>query len=247
MRLGIFQYDIHPDPEVNLKHIDTQVRTMENHGIDLLVLPEVCLTGFGGGKTIRGFEEDSEPINHLKSLSQIIPIIGSFRILENSKVYNRALFFDKQDIQMRYDKRILFRHWQEHHRFHPGDRPESFVHKGWQVAPFICYELRFPEIFRRQLDAELMIVVANWPRCRREHWLTLLRARAIENQAYVAGINRLGKVGAEEFTGDSVVFGPRGEAVLDMGSQEGCAWADLDLANLREYRKTFPILRDAQT
>lgn len=246
MRLALFQYDIEAEPEANVEKIRKQVQAIKCHGVDLLVLPEVCLTGFGAKKNTLGFSEDSELIQSFCEMSEMAPILGGFRIRENDKSYNRALFFHGKKIEARYDKQILFKHWREHERFQAGEQAITFDHRGWKIAPFICYELRFPEVFRNLLGSELLIVIANWPHCRREHWLTLLRARAIENQAYVAGVNRLGLVGDERFCGDSVVFGPRGELTLDMGNQEGCAWADLDLPGLHNYRKEFPVISDVR-
>lgn len=246
MRLALFQYNIEDEPEQNVEKIRKQVCNAKDHGIDLLILPEVCLTGFGAKKNTEGFAEESELIQSFCKMSEMMPILGGFRIRDQELSYNRALFFDGCKISARYDKQILFKHWREHDRFAAGKSPITFDHRGWKIAPFICYELRFPEVFRNLLGSELLVVIANWPRSRREHWLTLLRARAIENQAYVAGVNRLGSVGTEQFCGDSVIFGPRGELTLDMGNQEGCAWADLDLPGLRNYRKEFPVLNDCQ-
>lgn len=245
MRLALFQYVIETVPEKNLQKISDQVDFLSDKGVDLLILPEVCLTGFGNRHCSEGFKEDSSYIQSFVQMSQKVSILGGFRIFDQGVNFNRALFFHKGKICNRYDKQILFRHWEEHKRFEPGNRKERFDHEGWNVAPLICYELRFPEVFRALMGTELFIVIANWPESRREHWLTLLRARAIENQAYVAGSNRLGDVGEECFVGDSVIFGPRGEPTLNLGANEGCEWADLDLSSLRAYRENFPVLKDA--
>lgn len=245
MRLAIFQYSIEAEPMDNVEKIRQQVTYLQDKGVDLLVLPEVCLTGFGGNRHVGGFAEDSEFIAPFYEWSHKVPILAGFRIAHNEKAFNRALFLHQGVIQARHDKQILFRHWQEHKRFHAGNCVTRFEHRGWIVSPFICYELRFPEIFRSLIGTELFVVMANWPQSRREHWLTLLKARAIENQSYVVGVNRLGRVGTECFVGDSVIYGPRGETALQLGDQETCQWADLDLSSLRDYRDQFPILQDA--
>jgi len=114
------------------------------------------------------------------------------------------------------------------------------------VAPFVCYDLRFPEVFRiaAARGAQLLAVIANWPSAREAHWLTLLRARAIENQAYVAGVNRCGEDPRLRYTGRSVIIDPRGEVLADAGSDEAVITADIDLADLEEYRRSFPALAD---
>jgi len=122
----------------------------------------------------------------------------------------------------------------------------TFDWRGARVSPFICYDLRFPEVFRAatRRGAQVLVVIANWPATRVEHWVTLLRARAIENQAYVAGVNRCGNDPKLAYPGRSVIVGPWGEVMADAGDGEGVAWADLDFAALESYRREFPVLRD---
>jgi predicted amidohydrolase len=120
--------------------------------------------------------------------------------------------------------------------------------EGWNVQPTICYDLRFPELYRATgvRGAELICVIANWPAARESHWLTLLKARAIENQAYVAGVNRCGRDPNVEYSGRSQIIDPRGEVVADAGSAETIIAAELDREALRAYRAKFPALNDAR-
>src|SRR5690606_6307419 len=114
------------------------------------------------------------------------------------------------------------------------------------VSPLICYDLRFPEAFRlaTKQGAEMFVVIANWPTARVEHWLTLLKARAIENQAYVIGCNRVGRDPKVVYPGRSVIIDPRGNVLADAGGDPGVISSSIDAAALREYRKTFPALND---
>ena len=115
--------------------------------------------------------------------------------------------------------------------------------EGVRVTPFVCYDLRFPEPFRlRRRDTDLFAVVANWPEARREHWRTLLRARAIENQCYVAGVNRVGEGGGLHYAGDSAVVSPWGEVLVEGGPEEAVLFADVDPAVVRDARAKFPAL-----
>lgn len=146
----------------------------------------------------------------------------------------------------RYEKMHPFTHGGEAEHYAPGRAPVLFRWNDWTVAPFICYDLRFPEIFRHAvgLGAQLFVVIANWPHARTEHWTTLLRARAIENQAYVLGVNRCGSDPRLDYPGRSLVIAPDGTIIADAGEREGVLSADLDLDFLRDYRRRLPFLAD---
>ena len=123
----------------------------------------------------------------------------------------------------------------------------TFQAGEWTVSPFICYDLRFPEIFRTAAAShrpELYVVIANWPEKRILHWVRLLQARAIENQAYVVGVNRIGTDPYYHYPGRSLILDPHGEIVADAGADEGVLRACLDLASLRKYREGLPFLKD---
>jgi predicted amidohydrolase len=128
-----------------------------------------------------------------------------------------------------------------------GERPVAFRWNDCTVSPFVCYDLRFPEIFRQAAAAhqpELFAVIANWPEKRIQHWVRLLQARAIENQAYVIGVNRVGADPHLTYPGRSLIIDPQGEILVDAGSNEGCIRAKLDLPGLRKYREGLPFLAD---
>jgi omega-amidase len=250
LRVAIVQYDmVRGDSLATFELIKALILDKASSEIDLFVLPEVCLTGFSGGAKVAAFSEKDPLVEAFSKLAEETGayILGGFRIQDGSQSFNRALLFNESGIQARYDKQILFSYWKEHHLFSAGTKSVDFLIKGFHVAPFICYELRFPELFRAIAGAHVMPVIANWPSSRLHHWVTLLRARAIENQAYVIGVNRTGDVNDIRFPGNSVIIDPYGKPLLEMHHEEGCKFADLDLTSLLEYRKEFPVLEDAPT
>jgi predicted amidohydrolase len=148
---------------------------------------------------------------------------------------------------VRYAKRRLFSLADEPRHYARGRSAAVFAWRDALVAPAICYDLRFPELFRGAVvqGAEIFTVLACWPAARDEHWLALLRARAIENQCYVAGVNRVGNdPSGLAYSGRSVLVDPRGTIMADAGSGEGVIQAPVDLGGLRRYRREFPALRD---
>ena len=160
---------------------------------------------------------------------------------------NEAVLFgmDGQEVA-RYTKIHPFSYGQETRHYGRGSEISVFEWQGFSVAQFICYDLRFPEVFRRtaRLGAEVFCVIANWPEARVDHWMTLLKARAIENQAYVVGVNRCGNDPSLHYPGRSLIFGPRGEVLADGGAEEGLLSARLDREALLTYRREFPALQD---
>jgi len=163
---------------------------------------------------------------------------------------NEAVAFGPDGAELvRFTKLHPFTFAGEPERFAAGDGIRTFAWAGFTVAPFVCYDLRFPESFRAAIrrGADLLVVLANWPAERADHWVTLLRARAVENQAYVAGVNRCGASPHHAYSGRSLIVDPRGVILDDAGSREGTIAADLDRPALQAYRRDFPALRDART
>jgi predicted amidohydrolase len=134
----------------------------------------------------------------------------------------------------------------EHIHYPAGAARTSFEWDGVRIAPFICYDLRFPELFRpaARNGAELIVVVANWPERRSEHWVRLLQARAIENQAYVLGVNRCGSDPEFQYDGRSSLFDPQGKPMFEADRREQVLVAEVDGAVVRKWRADFPALRD---
>lgn len=146
----------------------------------------------------------------------------------------------------RYAKMHPFTYAGEAEHYGPGNAPALFAWGEWTVAPFICYDLRFPEVFRDATirGAQLFVVIANWPDARESHWTTLLRARAVENQCCVLAVNRCGRDPNLAYSGRSLLLDARGEILADAGNGPGVIAADLDLAALLDYRRAFPVLAD---
>ena len=160
---------------------------------------------------------------------------------------NQAVLFGPDGRETaRYTKLHPFSFGTETAYYGRGSEVVLFEWRGITVAPFICYDLRFPEVFRHaaRRGAELFCVLANWPSARADHWRTLLKARAIENQAYVMGVNRVGSDPTLSYAGGSLIYGPRGEVLADGGEAAGMIAAQLDWDALREYRRAFPALAD---
>lgn len=180
-----------------------------------------------------------------------IAVVGSFPCCDRPglKAVNRLLAVGADGSQLAtYDKIHPFSYGKETEAYRSGRILPVFDYGGWRVCPTICYDLRFPELYRRatlEAGVELFLVVANWPTARRVHWKTLLRARAIENLCCVAAVNRLGQDPNVSYSGDSQVINERGEILLDCEGREGFEAATLDLTQVREWRERFPALNDA--
>jgi predicted amidohydrolase len=173
---------------------------------------------------------------------------GIVRVAPDGRGRNEAVVFAPDGTeQARYQKMHPFTYGGESNHYGPGRAPVLFRLGDWSVAPFICYDLRFPEIFRvaARTGAELFLVIANWPEARVAHWTTLLQARAIENQAYVVGVNRVGDDPTPlRYPGRSLIIGPRGDILADAGNEERVISATLDRGALLDYRRQLPFLAD---
>jgi predicted amidohydrolase len=174
-------------------------------------------------------------------------VAGSLIIKSNDRSFNRVVITSPDGETYNYDKRHLFRMGGEDKVYTGGKENLTVNIKGWRVRPFICYDLRFPVWSRNASDGyDLAFYCANWPAVRQHHWDTLLRARAIENQCYVAGVNRTGIDGRGiEYSGGSCVIGFRGEDIYSAGTEPCVKTVELSLDSLLEYRKEFPAWMDA--
>ena len=167
-------------------------------------------------------------------------------MFENGKYYNRLIAAFPEGNCRYYDKRHCFRMGGENEHFTPGDRQLTFEFRGVKIAAFICYDLRFPVWCRNTQNYDLAVFVADWPESRREVWKTLLKARAIENQAFVAGVNCVGEDdNGLTYSGDSMVADARGREVGSTSpGNEAIIRVELDIEKLRQFRKKFPVLDD---
>jgi predicted amidohydrolase len=216
---------------------------------DLIVLPEMFLTGFTDARAELATSDNSEMLGDYRELSKKkgIAITGStMHQTENGSTVNR-LHFWTPDAYFFQDKRHLFTMAGEHLTFQPGRKRETVQFKGWSVFPLVCYDLRFPVWSRNDLNYDVLIYVANWPEKRIAHWNSLLPARAIENQSYVLGVNRVGDDGKGiAYNGCTQVVHPDGR-VLAVSTNEEVLKFTLSKDELTEVRKKLPFLPDADS
>jgi predicted amidohydrolase len=214
---------------------------------DLIILPEMFTTGFSMN-AVGNAESPGGPTEEwLRELAvrRDCAITGSIALRTAAGIYNRLLFVTP-DRLYHYDKRHLFRMAGEHKRYLGGNERVVVPWRGWRINLQVCYDLRFPVFSRNRGDYDLLLYVANWPSRRRAHWRQLLLARAIENQACVVGVNRVGSdANGLDYSGDSLVVAGDGELLLDMESRAGAAMVTLEGAALEHYRAAFPCHLDA--
>ena len=221
------------------------------HRVDALcqmvVLPEMFSTGFSmHPERFSSSELNSVPEWMLKMASIFnILVCGSSIAKERAGYFNRFYFAFPDGSLQWYDKRHLFRMGEENNAYLPGKKRVVVQYDGWRILPQVCYDIRFPVWNRNLDDYDLAIYVANWPSARKEVWTTLLKARAIENQCYVVGVNRIGTDPNVSYHGDSVVFSPKGEKLsIKMDAGNEIITADLSLEELIAFREKFPVWKD---
>jgi omega-amidase len=217
---------------------------------DLVVLPEMFTTGFTMQPEQFAEAPDGESRTWLLAQAKALDaaVGGSVAINDRGRFYNRFMLAMPDGLTYWYDKRHLFRMGGEHRHYGAGSHALIIEFRGIRMCPLVCYDLRFPVWSRRrpELDYDLVVFAANWPAPRRHAWQTLLRARAIENQAYCVGVNRVGADGnGIQHLGDSVVLDFLGMPLLELGSEPCVATVPIDGQALRKWRDTFPAHLDA--
>lgn len=216
---------------------------------DLIVLPEMFSTGFTMNSQKLAEPMDGFTVNWMKEVALVknSAICGSLIIIENNQYFNRFLFVEPNGNVQQYDKAHLFRMGEENKHFTSGNNRICIEYKGWKIAPFICYDLRFPIWLKRteKFDYDLILVVASWPEKRITHWQVLNQARAIENQCYIAGINRVGEDGNQvNYNGQSTLYNPQGKLLNELTHEEYETTFTIHLPELKTYRKAFPVWLD---
>ena len=236
------------DIDTNLERLNDTIDGIRTPG-DVIVLPEMFSTGFSMHPQGLAEKMNGRSVNWLRNKAARIQktITGSLMVEEEGRYFNRLVWVGPDGEMVTYDKKHLFRYAGEEKVYTAGRRQVTISIKGWRVRPFICYDLRFP-IWTRNIDKayDLAIFVANWPARRAMAWRTLLRARAIENQAYVAGVNRVGMDGnGFAYSGHSALIDPTGQVLFEQ-EQTSCApTLKLEYKVLAEYRAQFPAWMDA--
>ncbi|WP_140908857.1 amidohydrolase [Cognatiluteimonas lumbrici] len=243
------------DPAGNREYYGQLVSALR--GItDLVLLPETFTSGFSNEAIASAETMDGPTVAWLRDQARDLDaaVTGSVQLRVGDSVYNRMLFATPDGDVRHYDKRHLFRYAREHERYAPGGPRLTVDWRGWRICPLVCYDLRFPVFSRNRFDVErpgqpdydLALYVANWPAVRAHAWKTLLRARAIENLCYVAGLNRVGTDGnGHAYSGDSAIIDFLGEAVSECGDMEVVTTTTLSGARLQAHREHFPAMLDA--
>ena len=215
---------------------------------DLIILPETFSTGFTMQSRKLSEPVDGKTLNWMQKVAaeRKAYVTGSLIISDNGRIYNRLYWVSPDGIKGYYDKRHLFRMGREDEHFVSGKYRKIFNLGPIRFLPQICYDLRFPVFSRNRGDYDVLFYVANWPAPRQLVWESLIKARAIENQAYVIGVNRVGIDGLDvNHVGGSCAIDPLGNVMQWMDHKPGIRTISLDLGKVREFRKKFPAWKDA--
>jgi predicted amidohydrolase len=248
MKIALLQTDIAwEDVAENHRRAARLLEEAAAGGARLAILPEMFSTGFSmeAQRVAQPPGGPSESFLREQAASRNLWILASIPESGEPSPRNMALLVSPRGAVTRYAKIHPFSFAGEHRKYTAGDRVVTADVEGVRVTPFVCYDLRFPEPFRlAAAETDLFVVVANWPEERREHWRLLLRARAVENQAYVAGVNRVGDGGRLHYAGDSSLISPSGETLAAGDDQERLLLCDVDVKRVAETRACFPFLND---
>ena len=228
----------------NIKMLDALLSDINT---DIIILPEMFTSGF-----TMNVEENFDVMNGetitwmLKKSSELNAVIcGSLIIFESGQYFNRFIWTQPDGELKWYDKKHLFAYAGEDKYYTPGQQRLIIEYKGWKILPLICYDLRFPVWSRNLEEYDLIIYVANWPQTRRTAWKALLQARAIENQSYVVGVNRVGSDGTGKvYSGDSSIISYSGEIINDYQNEVIVGSVVLEKEPLQKFRQDFPFLID---
>jgi predicted amidohydrolase len=236
------------DKSRNFQNLSELLKPLYNK-TDIVILPEMFNTGFSMNPARLSEPMYGETCSWMKSMSEkgSFGICGSYMVKESGNFYNRWVFVSNEKEIMYYDKRHLFSMGGEKEHFTPGKSRLIFSFRGTKISPYICYDLRFPVWSRNTEKSDLIIYASNWPDARQNVWNTLLKARAIENQCYVAGSNPTGTDGMGiSYSGESIIINPRGEILASAGNNHNTSvTSEISLKELNDFRKKFSVLDDA--
>lgn len=250
MRIGLGQLDMGFENKEHAKSLcEEMMQKAAKEQVDFLVFPEMTLTGFTmKTKELGESFKDSETIGFFRenALKNQLSLCFGLSIIDAQKAENHCVIVSETgEPLLDYAKIHPFSFGTEAQFYTGGESLASCTIKNVVTSPFVCYDLRFPEIFQvASKNSILLVVIANWPRQRREHWMTLLKARAIENQAFVVGVNRAGHGGGLEYSGDSMVVSPLGEVLAHAKEGHGLTTVDISPEVAFAYRSTFPLKLD---
>lgn len=252
LRVALGEYDTGwHDTGTSIERAGELIRRARAAGADLVVLPEMCTTGFTMKPAHYSEVSGGPAARKLSGLAResSVHVVAGIATREpdgtGERFYNSSFLFDPRgEIVAEYRKQRLFAYASEDAVYTPGTRNVIVTIGSLRIALFICFELRFPELFREVAPSvDAIVVIANWPSTRHAHWQTLLRARAIESQAFVIGVNRIGTGGDLQYLGGSIIHGPWGETLAAAGGDDS-AVAELDPSVIRQARRQFPFVVD---
>ncbi len=233
-------------PESNRARFE-QLIAASSEASDLIILPEMFTTGFTMEASKNAETMDGDTVAWMANVAgrEQVTLCGSIIIELDGHFYNRLVWMPPDGQLASYDKRHLFRMADEHQHYTAGQQ-RTLVQLGeWRICPMVCYDLRFPAWSRGRNEFDLLIYVANWPSARRSAWRVLLPARAVENQCYVAAVNRIGEDGnGVAYAGDSMVADYLGNLVTDCEDRPCSTTVSVDLDALNRYREKFPAFLD---
>ena len=249
LKLSIIQTNLSwEDKTSNLNYLSKKIDELPSSS-EIAILPEMFTTGFSmhpenlsetmEGSSVRWMKEKAKQYNIILS--------GSLIIAEGGNYFNRSVTAFPDGRLYTYDKRHLFRMGEENEHYTGGNTRMIFTYNNWRIFPLICYDLRFPVWSRNRGNYDLLFYVANWPESRRHVWKSLLVARALENQVYVVGVNRIGSDGQGlTYAGDSLVIDPKGNIISTTEPYvESSETLTLSLSKLNNFREKFPVGKDA--
>ncbi|MCW8810436.1 MAG: carbon-nitrogen family hydrolase [Ignavibacteriaceae bacterium] len=248
MKIALVQYNPKwEDKESNKKKILQLVNEIKE--VELIVFPEMSLTGFTmkSKEMAEGIQGDSFRYFSALAKEKSSHVMAGIIELRNTRTYNTLIHIKPDGKLVKLYRKIHpFSYSTENEHYTAGVRPAITKIKKWKIGLTICYDLRFPELYRKygKKRTHLIVNIANWPDTRIEHWRTLLKARAIENQCYVAGVNRVGDDPKLHYTGLSSLFDPMGKEIISVENEEKVVQADLDKNYVNEVREKFPFLDD---
>lgn len=247
MKISLLQCDIvWQNPEANLRRIDETINRLPQ--TDLIVLPEMFSTGFVLDPRDIAEPTEGPSLQYMitKAADRRCAIAGSLATEADGRYVNRFYFVKPDGHVVFYDKHHLFSYSGEDKHYVAGTQRVVTTFRGVRIRLLVCYDLRFPLWCRNTGDYDLALFVASWPQSRIDTWDTLLKARAIENQCYVAGVNRIGTDPMSYYCGSSAIIGPCGEVVAGCGRDvESATTADIYIDKLMAFRDKFPVLKDA--
>lgn len=253
LSVTIIQTDIHwEDKKANLELFEQKIFSIKEK-TEVVVLPEMFSTGFSMKPESLAETMDEETLQWMRRIAMTKKIIltGSIIIKEAGSYYNRLIWMLPGGDCGYYDKRHLFAYAEEDEHYTQGNKRLIASVKGWKINLLVCYDLRFPVWARQQVkmnepEYDVLIYVANWPEKRVHAWKTLLQARAIENQCYVVGVNRVGNDGNNiHYSGESMIIDPLGEVMYSKKEEEDIVTIALDQSHLNTVREKFPFWKDA--